>query len=490
MTETLKIHATVLDGARVSGRRGIAALVNPVGSAAERAAVGKQQRATVPLGDHAAVGAGSDRRDPLALLEEQCVERVPELVPIRYGRMMVSAFTFYRGAARVMAADLAATGSTGLIVQLCGDAHLSNFGVFGSPERRLIFDINDFDETLPGPFEWDVKRLVASLVIAAQDSGFTRKQWRGIAQAAAARYRTAITEFAGMRDIDVWYSRLGTDEIQKELTPRLDAKRQKKLNKSFAQARTRDSMQAVSKLTETTDGQRRIVGDPPLIVPLRDMVPGLEQQDLQERFRQLIRHYRRTLEPDRRVLLERYRFVDMARKVVGVGSVGTRCWIVLLTGRDESDPLFLQVKEANTSVLAEFVGRSGYANQGQRVVSGQRVMQQASDIFLGWQRTTGIDDVRRDFYIRQLRDWKGSIEVEALLPKGLQYYGELCAWSLARAHARSGDRIAISAYLGSSDTFDRAMADFGESYAELNAGDHQLLIDAVAAERIAARTGL
>ena len=490
MSVTLRNQAAATDGARVRGRRGIATLVTPVGSPAERIAAGKEQRRMVPLADHASLLTGADRRDPVTVLDEQAAQRVPELVPVRYGRMMVSPFTFYRGAARVMAGDLAATSCTGLTVQLCGDAHLSNFGVFGSPERRLIFDINDFDETLPGPFEWDVKRLVASLVIAGQDSGFTRKQWRGVALAAAARYRTAMQEFAGMRDIDVWYSRLDAADIQKELLPRLDVKRQKQLNKTFARARARDSMQAVSKLTEMTDGRRRIIGDPPLIVPLRDLVPGLEQQDLHERFRQLIQQYRRTLESDRRVLLERYRFVDMARKVVGVGSVGTRCWIVLLTGRDDADPLFLQVKEATASVLAEFLGRSGYTNQGQRVVSGQRVMQQASDIFLGWQRTTGIDEVQRDFYIRQLRDWKGSVVVEALQPKGLQYYGELCAWSLARAHARSGDRIAISGYLGSSDTFDRALADFAESYADLNGRDHQALVDAVAGERITASTGL
>jgi uncharacterized protein (DUF2252 family) len=490
MTATLKGQAAAPARTRARGRRSVAALVNPVGTPAERAADGKQRRRTAPLADHAAVVERADRRDPVVTLDEQDAERVPELVPIRYGRMTASPFTFYRGAARVMAADLAAWNSTGLIVQLCGDAHLRNFGLFASPERRLIFDIVDFDETLPGPFEWDVKRLVASLVIVGQDNGFTRKQWRGIARATAARYRTAMAQFAGMRDIDVWYSSLHAADIQKELAPRLDLKRQKRLNKSFARARSRDSLHAASKMTETADGLRRIVADPPLIVPLRDLAPELEQQDLQERFRHLLRQYRRTLQPDRRVLLERYNFVDMARKVVGVGSVGTRCWIILLTGRDQTDPLFLQIKEATTSVLAPFLGRSRYANQGQRVVSGQRVMQQASDIFLGWQRTAGIDEIQRDFYFRQLRDWKGSILVEALLPKGLKYYGEVCAWSLARAHARSGDRVAISGYLGSSDAFDRALADFGETYADLNAQDYQVLIDAIAVGRIAARTGL
>jgi uncharacterized protein (DUF2252 family) len=404
--------------------------------------------------------------------------------------MMVSPFTFYRGAARVMAADLSATPDSGITVQLCGDAHLSNFGLFGSPERRLVFDINDFDETLPGPFEWDVKRLLASLVIAAQDSGFRRKVCRSIALAAAASYRTAMAEFAGRRNIDVWYSRLDAADIQRQLNPQLDVKKQKKLNRVFEKARTRDSMQALGKLTETFDDQRRIAANPPLIVPIRDLVPGLEADDLQSRFRQLIHQYNRTLQSDLRMLLEGYHFVDMARKVVGVGSVGTRCWIILLTGRDENDPLFLQVKEATASVLAEFLGRSAHANQGQRVVHGQRLMQQASDIFLGWQRTTGIDDIQRDFYVRQLRDWKGSIEVEALLPAGLEYYGTLCAWSLARGHARSGDPIAISGYLGSSDAFDRAVTEFAEAYATLNVQDHQSLVDAVESGRITAQSGL
>jgi uncharacterized protein (DUF2252 family) len=490
MTATANDQAAAPGRAQRRGRRGVATLVNPVGTPAERAADGKQRRRAVPLADHAAVVERADRRDPLVTLDEQDAQRVPELVPIRYGRMTASPFTYYRGAARVMAADLAAWRSTGLTVQLCGDAHLGNFGLFGSPERRLIFDINDFDETLPGPFEWDVKRLVASLVIISQDNGFSRKQWRRVARAAAARYRAAMAQFADMRDIDVWYSNLDAADVRKHLAPRRDVKRQKRLTKTFVRARSRDNLQAASKMTETADGLRRIAADPPLIVPLRDLAPEAEQQDLQERFRHLLRQYRRTLQPDRRVLLERYHFVDMARKVVGVGSVGTRCWIVLLTGRDHADPLFLQIKEATSSVLAQFLGRSRYVNQGQRVVSGQRMMQQASDIFLGWQRTAGIDEVQRDFYVRQLRDWKGSIQVEALLPKGLQYYGEVCAWSLARAHARSGDRVAISGYLDSSDTFDRALADFGETYADLNAQDHQVLVDAVADGRIPARTGL
>jgi uncharacterized protein (DUF2252 family) len=456
----------------------------------ERAALGKSVRASVPLADHAAVERSADRSDPVALLDEQSASRLPELVPVRYGRMSVSPFTFYRGSARVMASDLAAVARTSLNVQLCGDAHLSNFGMFGSPERRLVFDINDFDETLPGPFEWDVKRLAASLVVAARDRGFARKQARAIATTSAAAYRDAMADFAARRDLEVWYSRLETDDLMAQLRERLDAKRMKRLGKTLDQARTRDSVQALKKLATTVDGRTQIVSNPPLIVPLRDLLPPEEDQRIEERFHALIRQYRRTLQADRRVLLERYHFVDMARKVVGVGSVGTRCWIILLTGRDLGDPLFLQIKEANRSVLAEFLGDTEYANEGQRVVTGQRLMQQSSDVFLGWQRTTGIDHVSRDFYVRQLRDWKGSIAIESLLPEGLQLYGQICAWALARAHARSGDRIAIAGYLGSSRTFEQAIADFAETYADVNERDYQSLIAAIEQGRIAAQPGL
>ena len=457
-------------------------------SPADRRAAGKALRAVVPLAAHAEFARTGSSRDPLTLLEEQSAGRVPELVPIRYGRMMQTPFTFYRGAARVMAADLAGTPRSGLTVQMCGDAHVSNFGLFGSPERRLVFDANDFDETLPGPFEFDVKRLVASLAIAGRQNGLPRKQRRAIAVAAGARYRTAMAEFAAARDLEVWYSRLDADELQQTLSPRLDPKRRKRLAQAFEKARSRDSLQAFGKLTEVVDGRLRIKAQPPLLVPLRDLLPEIEEQDLTSSFRTLIRQYRGSLESDRRALLERYSFADMAHKVVGVGSVGTRCWVVLQLGRDEDDPLLLQVKEAGPSVHAEFVGKSRYNNQGQRVVAGQRLMQQASDIFLGWQRTTGIDGVERDFYVRQLRDWKGSLVIEDLRPEGLQIYGELCAWCLARAHARSGDRIAIAGYLGSSPAFEEAVADFAETYADVNEGDHRELVDAVAAGRIVART--
>jgi uncharacterized protein (DUF2252 family) len=373
---------------------------------------------------------------------------------------------------------------------MCGDAHAANFGLYGSPERRLVFDANDFDETLPGPFEHDVKRLVASLVIAARGNGLGRKQRRGLAVAAGARYREAMTQFAAARDIDVWYSRIDADDLQQQLAGELDATARKRLARALEKARTRDSLQAFGKLTEVVDGRLRIRAEPPLLAPLRDLVPETEERDLQEAFRDLIGQYRATLQSDRRTLLERYSFVDMARKVVGVGSVGTRCWVVLLVGRDEEDPLLLQVKEAEPSVHAEFLGPSRYANQGQRVVAGQRLMQQASDIFLGWQRTAGIDGVERDFYVRQLRDWKGSLEIAELRPEGLTTYGEYCAWCLARAHARSGDRIAIAGYLGSSPAFEHAVADFAETYAGVNDGDHRRLAEAVAAGRVRAQSDL
>jgi uncharacterized protein (DUF2252 family) len=450
----------------------------------ERRAAGKALRSTAPLEAQAEIARTPASPDPVALLEEQAVDRVPELVPIRNGRMLQSPFAFYRGAARVMAADLADAPRSGLTVQMCGDAHVANFGLYGSPERRLVFDANDFDETLPGPFEHDVKRLVASLVVAAREKGMGRKQRRALSLAAGRRYREAMAQFAAARDIDVWYSRIDAEELNRELAPRLDVGPRKRLTRALEKARTRDTLQAFGKLTEVLDGRLRIRAEPPLLVPLRDFLPETEERDLQSSFRALIRQYRATLQSDRRTLLERYAFVDMARKVVGVGSVGTRCWVVLLTGRDTDDPLLLQVKEASRSVHAEFVGKSKYSNQGQRVVTGQRLMQQASDIFLGWQRTTGIDGVERDFYVRQLRDWKGSLEIAELRPEGLAALGALCAWCLARAHARSGDRIAIAGYLGSSSAFENALADFGEAYADVTESDHRRMAEAAAAGQV------
>ncbi len=459
---------------------------------AERAARGKEARAAVPRDSHAVFDPPPDRPDPIGLLEEQAKSRVPELVPIRRGRMMVSPFTYYRGAALPMASDLSRTPVSGLAVQACGDAHLSNFGIFGSAERRLVFDVNDFDETTPGPWEWDVKRLAASMEVAARGNGFGGKERREIVTATVASYRRAMRDFATMTDLDVWYAHADLDQLRAQFNSQLEKRQRKMVDKGMAKARTSDSMQAVAKLTHLVDGRPQIISDSPLLVPVNELLPTqMDQETFTAQIKNLLAMYRRTLETDRRYLLEQYEFADMARKVVGVGSVGTRCWVVLMLGRDTSDPLFLQVKEAEASVLSRFVGASKYANMGQRVVAGQRLMQAASDIFLGWQRTeAGLDGQQRDFYVRQLRDWKYSIVIEALLPRGLRIYGELCGWSLARAHARSGDRIAIAAYLGGSDAFDQAIAQFAVAYADQNERDHQALVDAVASGQLTAEQGL
>jgi uncharacterized protein (DUF2252 family) len=459
---------------------------------AERVARGKEARAEVPRDSHADFGPSQDRPDPIGLLEEQGKTRVPELVPVRYGRMMVSPFTFFRGAALPMASDLATTPVSGLAVQACGDAHLSNFGIFGSAERRLVFDVNDFDETLPGPWEWDVKRLAASLEVAARGNGFGGKQRRDIVSAAVGRYRQAMRSFAGMTNLDVWYAHADMDQLRAQFESKLQPRQRKVVEKGLAKARTRDSMQEVAKLTRVADGRPRIISDPPLVVPIDELIPEATQQvSLEAQLSGMISTYGRTLETDRRFLLEQFDFCDMARKVVGVGSVGTRCWIVLMLGRDDADPLFLQVKEAEASVLSRFAGVSRYTNQGQRVVAGQRLMQASSDIFLGWQRTeAGLDGQPRDFYLRQLRDWKFSVDIENILPSGLRLYGELCGWTLARAHARSGDRIAIAAYLGGSEIFDRAVTQFAAAYADQNERDHAALVDAVASGRISAERDL
>ncbi|HJY72930.1 MAG TPA: DUF2252 domain-containing protein [Streptosporangiaceae bacterium] len=459
---------------------------------AERVARGKAARAEVPRESHAVFDPPPDRPDPIALLEQQAKTRVPELVPVRWGRMMVSPFTFYRGAALPMAIDLATTPVSGLAVQACGDAHLSNFGLFGSAERRLMFDVNDFDETLPGPWEWDVKRLAASLEVAGRDNGLPAKQRREIITAGVARYRQAMRQFAAMTNLDVWYAHMDINELRAELDSQLRARQRKLMDKGLAKARTRDSTEELVKLSHMVDGRPRIISDPPVLVPIDQLLPtGKERLSFQEEIAGLIAKYQRTLETDRRYLLQQYEFCDMARKVVGVGSVGTRCWIVLMLGRDDSDPLFLQVKEAEASVLSRYVGASKYANQGQRVVAGQRLMQAASDIFLGWQRVeAGLDGRTRDFYVRQLRDWKFSVEIATLRPEGLQMYAGMCGWTLARAHARSGDRIAIAAYLGGSDAFDRAIAQFAVAYADQNERDHQSLVDAVKSGRITAEQGV
>ena len=458
---------------------------------AERVARGRAARREVPRSSHAVFQPSPERRDPVELLERQAKTRVPELVPIRYGRMLVSPFTFYRGAALIMVGDLALTPRSGLNVQCCGDAHLSNFGVFASPERRLVFDINDFDETLPGPWEWDVKRLAASILIAAQDNGYAGKDQDRVVMETVEEYRTAMARFAGMNNLQVWYSHLDIETVVGQLKSQLKPKQTQRAEKAIAKARTRDSMSAFSKLTHAVNGQARIVADPPLIVPIGDLAEGRKHGDLLDELHGLLRSYRATLEYDRRVLLEQFQLVDFARKVVGVGSVGTRAWIGLLLGRDGQDPLFLQMKEAQASVLEEFLGPSQFRNHGQRVVVGQRLMQAASDIFLGWVHVdAGLDDQERDFYGRQLRDWKGSAEIEQMVPRGMATYGRLCGWTLARAHARSGDRIAIASYLGSGSSFDRSILQFAYAYAEQNERDYKALAKAVKSGRVAAQTGL
>ncbi len=459
-------------------------------SVGERVARGKAARKEVPRSAHGRWQPAADRPDPVSLLEEQGTSRVPELVPIRYGRMLVSPFTFYRGAALIMAADLAATPRSGLTAQICGDAHLSNFGVFASPERQLMFDLNDFDETLPGPWEWDVKRLAASFEIAGRDRRFSPIDRRAIVAAGVAEYRIRMQQMAGMRNLDVWYAHIEVEKLFEQMKTTTTKKQRSKSKANLAKARTRDSMQAFSKLTHEVDGRRRIIADPPLIVPIEDDAWVTHRHDFESDLRGLLRSYRRTLETDRRLLLEDFEYVHAARKVVGVGSVGTRAWILLLLGRDGKDPLFLQAKEAQDSVLERFVGKSKYANHGQRVVAGQRLMQAASDIFLGWQRVTGADGQVRDYYLRQLRDWKGSADVDNMSVAAMTFYSRICGATLARAHARSGDRIAIASYLGKGDTFDSAIAAFAHAYADQNELDYQALVDAVKSGRLDAETGV
>jgi uncharacterized protein (DUF2252 family) len=458
---------------------------------AERAARGKAARAEVPRSSHAEFVPSERRPDPIGLLQEQDRGRVAELVPVRHGRMLASPFAFFRGAAVVMASDLASTPASGLQVQLCGDAHLSNFAGFGSPERRLLFDINDFDETLPGPWEWDVKRLAASLTIAGRGNGYSDGERRRIALSAAGEYRTAMRTFAGMRNLDVWYSSMDLDATIRQVQAHIDPKQVKLLRKDVAHARARDSLQAFRKLTEQTRDGPRIVSRPPLVVPIEELLPGeVDRERVVAQLVGVIHRYRGTLQADRRHLLDQFRLIHLARKVVGVGSVGNQDWIALLAGRDDLDPLLLQIKEAQDSVLERFLEPSVYANRGHRVVAGQRLMQATSDIFLGWDRVAGPDETQLDFYIRQLKDWKYSFEIGALLPRGMAIYARACAWTLARAHARSGDRIAIAAYLGKSDGFDRAIADFAESYADQNERDYRALTDAVHDGRVTAEAGV
>ena len=469
-------------------------------SVEERQGRGKKLRQKVPPSSHTGWNPAADRPDPISLLEDQDATREQDLVPVRHGRMLVSPFTFYRGAAKIMAADLKGTPKAGLTVQLCGDAHLSNFGAFGSPERTLLFDLNDFDETLPGPFEYDVKRLSASFTIAARNNGFSKAEGRDATLASVSAYRTSMAEFAELRTMDIWYAHLSEQELmsaierfvrtRKGKSAKKAAKREAKASEAAAQkARTRDSLQALSKLGELVDGRYRIVSQPPLVVPARELATmyGISSGQIEQAIHEQFRAYRATLQDDRRLLLERFEVVDIARKVVGVGSVGTRAFIVLLQGRDEQDPLFLQVKEATSSVLEDHLPKSRYKQHGERVVQGQRLMQAASDIYLGW--TKGAE-AGRYFYWRQLRDMKGSADVESLGPGALAFYARQCGWTLARAHARSGDPIAIAKYLGKGDVFDESIADFSARYADQNERDYEAFVEAIRSGRLEAKHGV
>jgi uncharacterized protein (DUF2252 family) len=452
-------------------------------SPAERAAAGKAARSAAPRRSHGEWEPAGDRPDPVEVLEAQAASRVGELVPLRYARMLASPFAFYRGAAAVMAADLAPTPQSGLQTQLCGDAHLSNFGGFASPERRLLFDVNDFDETLPGPWEWDVKRLAASIAVAGRERGFAADERRRAVRAMAAEYRRSMRSLAAMGNLEVWYQRLDAEEIAERWAAAVSGKQAKMFERNVAKARAKDSTRAFAKLTHEVDGELRIVSDPPLIVPL-DELAGERGAELEGRVEEIVADYRASLNEDRRVLLDSYRLVDVALKVVGVGSVGTRAWIALLLGRDERDPLFLQIKEAQRSVLEPHAAPSAFEHQGERVVQGQRLQQAASDTLLGWVTATGLDGQRRDFYVRQMWDSKGSAQVERMDPGTLAVYAEVCGTTLAHAHARAGDRIAIAAYLGSGSGFDRAIAEFAEAYTDQNERDFTALRDAAREGRI------
>lgn len=456
----------------------------------DRTAAGKAARGVIPRARLGACAVPADRPDPVEVLTRQAAGRLPELVPIRNGRMLASPFSFYRGAAAVMAADLAATPSSGMTVQLCGDAHVSNFGGYASPERTLVFDLNDFDETIPGPWEWDVKRLVASLAIAGRDRKLDRSDRCRIVQETARSYRRAMRGFAGMTNMEVWYSGMTVATMRarwrRDVSNRADRNFERRVHKAMG----KDSVSAAAKHTHLVDGEHRMISAPPLIVPIADLLEEEQRLSLEHAVKSALRAYSRTLSRDRRHLLEQFRYVDMARKVVGVGSVGTRSWIVLLRGVAGEDLLMLQMKEACESVLAPYAGASRYTNQGQRVVEGQRLMQACSDIFLGWHRGRGLDGTDRDFYVRQLWDWKISGDPARASVSTLSVMGQMCGWTLARAHARSGDRVALAAYLGGGEAFDRAMTEFAEIYADQNERDYESFVDAAKAGRIQFQTGL
>jgi uncharacterized protein (DUF2252 family) len=461
-----------------------------LGTPSERSARGREARSTVPRSELGHWQAPEDRRDPLSVLDAQNATRVPELVPIRYGRMVASAFAFYRGAAAVMAADLAPLPRTGLEVQLCGDAHLTNFGGFASPERELIFDVNDFDETIRGPFEWDVKRLAASIDVAARGQSFDDRDRLVVVERAARAYRTAMQEFATKGTLDIWYARLDTETVRARWGPEAGPQLIEDFARRANKGRSKDHLAAVAKLTTKVDGTLRFISDPPLMVRVDDVVGGDPTEATLTTLVGALASYKETLAGDKQHLVGEYRFCDLARKVVGVGSVGTRCWVALFVGRDDEDPLVLQIKEADRAVAEQYLGASPFENQGQRVVEGQLLMQSASDIFLGWDRVMGVDGIERDFYVRQLWDWKVSADLERMDPERLGLYAEMCGWTLASAHARSGDPIAMAAYLGKGDRFDAAMVSFASDYAEQNQRDYEKLEKAVADGRVKAVTGV
>jgi len=462
----------------------------PYSSVAERAAAGKAARAAVPRDRHAEWEPTGSRTDPVSILEAQGTTRVPELLPIRHGRMAASAFAFYRGAAAIMAADLATTPTTSLTVQLCGDAHLANFGGFASPDRDLVFDLNDFDETAPGPFEWDVKRLAASFDVACRDRGMDKRQRREIVSWSVRAYREAIRDFSKLNRLDLWYSRLDFAGVQQRWGSQVSRDALRNLERSAAKAETKTHLKAFAKLTVESGGEIRFASDPPLLVPVSELFADAQAEVLRSTITDGLARYRDTLAEDRRRLFDGYRFVDLARKVVGVGSVGTRCWVALLVGRDANDPLFLQVKQAERSVLEDHLSDSVFANHGQRVVEGQRLVQAASDVLLGWSDVVGADDVSRDFYMRQLWDWKVSANLELMAPEVFTIYAQICGWTLARAHARSGDAVAIGAYLGGSDVFDKAIVSFAGAYADQNEADHGAVVSAISSGRLAAQAGI
>jgi uncharacterized protein (DUF2252 family) len=458
---------------------------SPDAAPGERAAFGKRARKDAPRSAHGQWAPASDRPDPVAILEQQAADRLPELMPLRYERMLASPFAFYRGAAAIMAADLATTATSGIWVQACGDGHLSNFGTYASPSRDLVADVNDFDETLPGPWEWDLKRLAASFEVAGRERGFASAVRRTIVLAAACEYRQAITRLAGMHNLDVWYLHVDVAGLRDQLAAQATRARMRRFDRNLDKVRRKTRLRAFEKLTTRVDGELRIASDPPVLVPLEELFPGRQADTADERIRAVLDGYRATLSPARRHLIDGYRYVHAARKVVGVGSVGTRAWIALFVGRDEGDPLFLQIKEAQRSVLEPYTAPSEYSHQGQRVVEGQQLIQSTSDILLGWLTAPGPDDRERDFYVRQLWDQKGAALIETMSATDLRLYARLCAAILARAHARSGDRIAIAGYLGASDRMDRALADFAVAYADQNERDHAALEAAAADGRIA-----